>query len=382
MSEQDILDIELQDTEEQLEEQQDAVVEEQEEQLDEFKASMGDPSEVPEPTATKAKPRKGDKKVEDDPKDAPTAVKVPGTKAGIINAAMTKMNEMPTKQLKAAYGKMMAGLKMEDVEVEEETIEEVHSARDLPKITAEDINVSEDVNAMFEGAEDLTEEFKEKAVIVFEAAVVSKLNEQLEKISTNFEAELAEEIEKVQSELSENLDSYLDYVVEQWMEENRLAVEQGLKAEMVEDFLKGLKGLFEDHYVSIPDEKVDVVEELAGKAEELESKLNEQIEKNVELHGVVEQYKRDQLIESVSNGLTDTQKAKFETLAEGIDFSDEESFSNKLEIVKESYFGKGEEVTTSYELDDDEPLAEETSDKPVASEMAQYVNAISRSIKK
>lgn len=380
MSEQDIQEVELQETEQQVEESVETVAEE--EQLDEFKASMGDPSEVPEPTSVKAKPRKGDKKVEDDPQDSPTAVKVPGTKAGIINAMMSKMNEMPTKQLKASYGKMNAAMKMEEVEAEEETIEEVHSARDLPKITAEDVSVTEDVSAMFEGAEDLNEEFKEKATTIFEAAVVAKVNEQLEKISVNFEAELSEEVETVRKEMTENLDQYLDYVVEQWMEENRLAVEQGLKAEMVEDFLKGLKGLFEDHYVEIPDEKVDVVEELAAKTEELESKLNEQIEKNVELRGVVEQYNRGQLIESVSNGLTDTQKAKFETLAEGIDFSDEESFVNKLTIVKESYFGNGEETTASYELDDDEPLAEETSEKAVPSEMASYVTAISRSVKK
>jgi len=379
MSEQDIQEVELQETEQQVEESVETATEEQ---LDEFKASMGDPSEVPEPTSVKAKPRKGDKKVEDDPQDSPTAVKVPGTKAGMINAMMTAMNNTPTKQLKASYGKMMAGMKMEDVDFEEDAIEEVHSARDLPKITSEDVSVAEDVSAMFEGAEDLNEEFKEKATTIFEAAVVAKVNEQLEKISVNFEAELSEEVETVRKEMTENLDQYLDYVVEQWMEENRLAVEQGLKAEMVEDFLKGLKGLFEDHYVEIPDEKVDVVEELAARAEELESKLNEQIEKNVELRGVVEQYDRGQLIESVSNGLTDTQKAKFETLAEGIDFSDEESFVNKLTIVKESYFGNGDETTSSYELDDDEPLSEETSEKAVPSEMATYVNAISRSVKK
>ena len=380
MSEQDIQEVELQETEQQVEESVETVAEE--EQLDEFKASMGDPSEVPEPTSVKAKPRKGDKKVEDDPQDSPTAVKVPGTKAGMINSMLTAMNSMPTKQLKAAYGSAMKSMKMEDVEVEADAIEEVHSARDLPKITSEDVSVSEDVSAMFEGAEDLNEEFKEKATTIFEAAVVAKVNEQLEKISVNFEAELSEEVETVRKEMTENLDQYLDYVVEQWMEENRLAVEQGLKAEMVEDFLKGLKGLFEDHYVEIPDEKVDVVEELAARTEELESKLNEQIEKNVELRGVVEQYNRGQLIESVSNGLTDTQKAKFETLAEGIDFSDEESFVNKLTIVKESYFGNGDETTSSYELDDDEPLSEETSEKAVPSEMATYVNAISRSVKK
>ena len=376
MSEQDIQEVELQEQDQQVE-----AAEQTEEQLDEFKASMGDPSEVPEPTATKAKARKGDKKVEDDPQDSPTAVKVPGTKAGMINAMMSKMNEMPTKQLKATYGNMMSAMHMEEVDAGE-SIEEVHSVRELPKITSEDVTVTEDVAAMFEGTEDLTEDFKEKAAIIFEAAVVAKVNEQLEKISTNFEAEMSEEVEKLQKEMTENLDQYLDYVVEQWMEENRLAVEQGLKAEMVEDFLKGLKGLFEEHYVEIPDEKVDVVEELATKTEELESKLNEEIEKNVELHGVVEQYKRDQLIESVCEDLTDTQKAKFETLAEGIDFVDEETFTSKLTIVKESYFGNGEEVTTSYDLDDDEPLAEETSEKAVPREMAQYVNAISRSIKK
>ena len=378
MSEQDIQEM-VQETTQQVEESADNA---SEEQLDEFKASMGDPSEVPEPTSVKAKPRKGDKKVEDDPQDSPTAVKVPGTKAGMINSMLTAMNDMPTKQLKASYGSMTAAMKKEDVGFEESTVEEVHSARDLPKITSEDVSVSEDVSAMFEGAEDINEDFREKATTIFEAAVVSKVNEQLEKISVNFEAELSEEVETLHKEMTENLDQYLDYVVEQWMEDNRLAVEQGLKAEMVEDFLKGLKGLFEDHYVSIPDEKVDVVEELASKTEELESKLNEQIEKNVELRTVVESHNRDQLVESVSNGLTDTQKAKFETLAEGIDFSNEETFVKKLDVIKESYFGKGEEVTSSYKLDDDEPLLdEETSEKAVTSEMASYINAISRSVK-
>ena len=378
MSEQDIQEM-VQETTQQVEESADNA---SEEQLDEFKASMGDPSEVPEPTSVKAKPRKGDKKVEDDPQDSPTAVKVPGTKAGMINSMLTAMNDMPTKQLKASYGSMTAAMKKEDVGFEENAVEEVHSARDLPRITSEDVSVSEDVSAMFEGAEDINEDFREKATTIFEAAVVSKVNEQLEKISVNFEAELSEEVETLHKEMTENLDQYLDYVVEQWMDDNRLAVEQGLKAEMVEDFLKGLKGLFEDHYVSIPDEKVDVVEELAAKTEELESKLNEQIEKNVELRTVVESHNRDQMVESVSNGLTDTQKAKFETLAEGIDFSNEETFVKKLDVIKESYFGKGEEVTSSYKLDDDEPLLdEETSEKAVTSEMASYINAISRSVK-
>lgn len=353
------------------------------EQLDEFKASYGVDAEVPPPTGAKTPMRRGDKADKFEPESAPTAVKAPGTKAGMINAMMNAMGGMKKQDLQAAYGKVMAamgdsvhGKMKEDLDVEEETV----SARNLPKVTIEDIDVTEDVQAMFEGTEDLTEEFKEKALIVFEAAVVAKVNEQLEKISTNFEAELAEEIETIKTDLSEQLDSYLDYVVEQWMEENRLAVEQGLKAEMVEDFMKGLKGLFEEHYIDIPDEKIDVVEELASKAEELEAKLNEEISKNVELKQLVEEYTKDQLVESVSEDLTETQKAKFKTLAEGVDFKDQESFVQKLEVIKESYFGQAEESKTNYDFDEAEPIEEEV--KPASGTMAVYVNAISRSIKK
>jgi len=350
-------------------------------QLDEFKASYGDPSEVPEPSTKETPNRKGDKDVEDDPKDAPTAVKVPKTKAGMINAMMHKMNAMKTKDLQAMMGSMGKNNQVPGMNEDTDFDEEVASVRDLPKITSEDIDISEDVNAMF-ADDSLSEEFVERATTVFEAAVVSKVNEQLEKISTNFEAELSEEIDKLETELSEKLDSYLDYVVEQWMSENQLAVEQGIKAEMVENFIGGLKDLFEEHYVEIPDEKVDVVEELAAKAEELESRLDEEISKNVELKKVAESFTKDKLIESVAEDLTDTQKAKFKTLAEGIDYTDQESYVEKIEVIKESYFGASEESTVEYDFDDKEPLEEEASEKPSDPSMAVYLDAISRSIKK
>lgn len=352
------------------------------EQLDEFKASFGDPSEVPEPAAKKAPARKGDKNVEDDPQDAPTAVKAPGTKASIIHAVMNKMNGMDTKMLKASYGKMMASM-TPGMNEETESDEDVVSIRELPRVSAEDIDVREDVSAMFEGTDDLTEEFKEKATTIFEAAVLAKVNEHLEKISINFESELDEEIAKLRAEQADQLDSYLDYVVEQWMDQNRLAVEQGIKADMVEDFIKGLKGLFEDHYVTIPDEKVDVVEELASKVEEIEALLDEEIAKNVELNKLVEETVKDKLVESVSEDLTETQKAKFKTLAEGIDFTDSEAFEAKLSVIKESYFGMVEESTSEYDFDEVDPLEEEVTTKKVSDPtMAGYVNAISRSIKK
>lgn len=350
------------------------------EQLDEFKASFGDPSEVPEPTSKKAPARKGDKKVEDNPKDAETAVKAPGTKAGIINAMMNKMNKMEAKELKAIYGDLLTSLEApEGIEVQEE---ELVSIRTLPQVTREDIDVSEDVVAMFAG-DDLSEDFKDKATTIFESAVVAKVNEQLEKISANFESELAEEIDAVRVEMVEKLDSYTDYVVEQWMDENRLAVEQGIKAEMVENFMKGLKGLFEEHYIDLPDEKVDVVEELAGKVEDLEARLNEEIQRNVEMKSVVQEHAKKDLIDTVSEGLTETQRAKFATLAEGVDFKNEENFVKKLNTIKESYFGNlVEDTSASYEFDEQEPLEEEVKPAKVSGPMQDYVNAISRSIKK
>ena len=253
------------------------------------------------------------------------------------------------------------------------------SIRSLPQLTSDDIDIAEDVAAMFAGDE-LSEEFKEKAVTIFEASIVSKVNEQLSKISANFESELAEEVEALQEELTDKLDSYTDYVVEQWMDDNKLAVEQGLKAEMVENFMVGLKGLFEEHYVNIPDEKVDVVEELASKTEELEARLNEEIERNVQMKQVVEGHTKSSLIESVSVDLTETQKAKFKSLAEGIDFKDEDGFVGKINTIKESYFGQVEESAVSYEFDEAEPLEEEV--KATSGPMAGYMDAISRSIKK
>lgn len=353
----------------------------EDEQLDEFKASFGDPSEVPEPSNKETPKRKGDKDVEDDPKDAPTAVKVPGTKAGMINAMMTKMNEMQPKTLKAAYGNMMSAMMPKNEEVELEFEEEVHSVRSLPKVTSEDIDISEDVAAMFAG-DDLSEDFKQKVHTVFEAAVVAKVNEQLETISANFESELAEEVDSIRTEMAEKLDEYTDYVVEQWMDENRLAVEHGIKAEMVENFMSGMKELFTEHYIDIPDEKVDVVEELAAKAEELEARLNEEIERSVEMRSVVEQYTKDSLIEQISEDLTETQKAKFKTLAEGIDFADEDTFVSKISTIKESYFGGVEETTHHYEFDEAEPLEEEAKPRAASGPMSAYVSAISRSIKK
>lgn len=356
----------------------------EDQQLDEFKASHGDPSEVPEPTNAKAKSLPGSKNVVDDPADSPSAVKVPGTKMGMINAMVTQMNGMKKDSLTAAYHKMLkAAMHKEDVDSEDtEAVVEVVKAGH--KISSEDISIQEDMDALFAADESLSEEFKEKASIIFEAAVVSKINEQLDKYVVDIESEINEEKAKLKEEVNTQVDQYLDYVVENWMSENKLAVEKGVKAELTEDFINGLKDLFTEHYIEIPDEKVDVVEELAARTEELEARLNEEIKKNAELNSTVTEGRKQELFASACESLTETQKEKFAVLAEGVDFVNEDKYTDKLNTLKESYFTESTETKSQVnDFDDAEPLEEETdSSTPVDPEMSHYVNAISRTLKR
>ena len=275
----------------------------------------------------------------------------------------------------------MSGMKkpmMGEETTENEETNEVPSQE--YKVTPQDIDIKDDVKALF-GNEDLSEEFKDKAATVFEAAVVSKINEHIVIYNTTVQSSYEEDVKAIKEEMAEKMDSYMDYVVEQWADENKLAIEQGLKAELTEDFMKGLKGLFEEHYIDIPEEKVDVVEELAAKNEELQSQLNAEIERNVEIKKDLDENSREKMVSSVSEGLTETQKDKFKTLAEGIEFSDKETYQKKLETIKESYFvEETQKEVTSPIGDTEEPLDEEV--KQPKGSMAGYVNAISRITKK
>lgn len=371
------------------------------EQLDEFKASYGDPSEVPGPTAAKVKARKGDKMgTEDDPQDAPTAVKpskpaevkatgkapMKESKMGMIQAMVEKMNGMKREELAASFAameEMMSRASLDDDEEDlEETVEVVKAGSKL-QITAEDINVAEHVSALFKNDETLSEEFKEAATTIFEAAVVSKVNEELAKIVVDIESQLEEEKVAIEEEMSTKLDQYLDYVVEQWMEENKLAVEKGIKAELVDDFISGLKDLFNEHYIDIPDDKVDVVEEIAARADELEYKLDEQIRINAEMRKSIEEHVKEDLFDEIAESLTDTQKEKFRTLAEGVEFVNEDKYVEKLNVLKESYFTEASETKmVKSDFDDAEPLEEETQTRAIDPEMTAYMNAISRTVKK
>ena len=241
--------------------------------------------------------------------------------------------------------------------------------------TDSEIDVKEDIEALV-GDADLSEEFKQKAATIFEAAINSKVKAEQERLQSEYDTKFEEEISKSKSELTEKVDSYLNYVVEEWMKENKLALERGIKGEIAEDFIGGLKKLFEDHYIDVPDEKYDVLEDQASKIEDLEKKLNEEIEKNVEMNKVNGSYKRQEIIDEHSKDLADTAKEKFDSLVEGVEYSSEEDFAQKVKTIKESYFEQKAEKSASADIDD---VAEgDESNADLSDAMAAYTNAISK----
>jgi hypothetical protein len=233
----------------------------------------------------------------------------------------------------------------------------------------------EHVNALIAGQDDLSEEFKEKAATVFESAVNSKVKEIAESMEADVKETYEQDVAKHKEELTEKVDSYLAYVVEEWMKENEIALERGIKGEIAEDFITGLKKLFAEHYIDVPDERYNVLEDQANKIESLEKKLNEQIEKNVELNKDNAVKTRNEIMSEASNGLADTAKEKFAKLVEEIEWSDADSFKTKCETIKESYFGIKEEVKDSLH---DVAAEDGTSNEDLSKAMAAYTAAISK----
>ena len=260
----------------------------------------------------------------------------------------------------------------EEVVTEEEVTEE--EVTELPEITDE-VDIDDDVNALL-GGQELSEEFREKAKTIFEAALKSKVTELREAMDAHYEAKLVEEVEGMKDELVERVDSYLEYVADEWLQENALQVERGIRTEMTESFLEGMRGLFEDHYVSIPEDKYDVVENMVDKLDEMESKLNEQIEKNIAITKSLSEATGGNILSDVSEGLSSTQKEKLASLAEGVEFESEESYKEKLETLKESYF------KTSPKRSDTEVLTEEAASPDVSGNMSAYIQALSHAAKK
>ena len=238
----------------------------------------------------------------------------------------------------------------------------------------EDFDIEDDVNALLDG-EELSEEFQLKARTIFEAALRSKVSEIKESIEDQYARALVEEVEEIKIELNERVDSYLEYVADEWFTENCLAIEQGLKAELTESFIQGMKGLFEDHYVEIPEDKYDVLDSMVEKLDEMETKLNEQIEKNVSLNKRLSESVADGIFEQVSGGLAATQKDKLASLAESVEFESESEYREKLETLKESYF-----PTYKSPRSKPENLSEgvDSSPESISGTMASYLNTLSR----
>jgi hypothetical protein len=266
----------------------------------------------------------------------------------------------------------ISGTKKEESEVEGEVVAEEEQ---VAEEQAPEINIEDDMNALFSG-EELSEEFQNKAKTIFEAAINSKVAKIQEELEAENEKKIVEEITEVKEALVERVDSYLEYVADEWLKDNKLSVEHGLKSEMTESFLSGMKQLFEEHYVSIPEDKYDVVENMVDKLDEMETKLNEQIERNVGLNKRLAESTADVIVSEVSEGLAATQKEKLASLAESVEFKSEESYREKLETLKESYFGQSVQKQTSETV-----LNEETQAVEYTGAMAQYMKALN-SVKK
>ena len=268
-----------------------------------------------------------------------------------------------------------AGMKEEETEVEGEEIAETKE-----ESTEMNIDLSDDVKALVSTDADLSEEFKEKAATIFETAVKTRIQEQVKVLEAQYEEKLSKESETIKEAMVEKVDSYLNYVVEEWMKENELAVERGIRTEIAEDFITGLKDLFKEHYIDVPEEKYNVLDDLTNQTKELEGKLNEQIEKNVNLTKEVSEFNKKQAIDEVSADLAETEKEKFASMAENVEYDSAEKFKEKLETIKESYFPKTKsEVAEDNSVDSvaaNEPAVEAGSDA-----MAAYTAAISKNLK-
>ena len=296
-------------------------------------------------------------------------LKTPGTTLKQVKDVVNK-NATPGDQAMPTEKKFK-----EEEEFEGEVVaeDEVTTDEVVAEEEVEEYNIDDDVNALL-GGEELTEEFKAKAKTIFEAAINSKVTAIREEIQEEFDSKLDEHVEEIKVGLQERVDSYLEYVADEWFDENQLAIENGLKADMTESFLSGMKGLFEEHYVQIPEEKYDVLKSMVEKLDDMETKLNEQIEKNISLNKGLAEATADGILESVSDGLAATQKEKLASLAESVEFESDEEYREKLETLKESYFPhKGAPTAKTENLSEGVASAPED----ISGSMAQYVKTLS-----
>ena len=289
------------------------------------------------------------------------------TKAGMINAAYQKMNSLKKEELAALYAKVMMEESEDDSEV---------AYADAPTVNVA-VDWSEDLNALVESEATLSAEFKSKAGTIMEAAINSRLSEEIDLLEEKYNEELAAEITETKTGLVDKVDSYLNYVVENWMEENKVAVQSGLRTEIAEKFMNNLKDLFTESYIEVPESKVDLVDNLAAEVEELEDQLNDQTGKSIAMQEELEGYQREAVIREASKDLAETQIEKLKSLVEKVEFDDEETFAKKVATIKESYF---KQIANKYG-ETEEIVEDDTSEVESTGSMSQYLNALKSQIK-
>lgn len=302
----------------------------------------------------------------------------PSTKAGMINAMYKEMSKMNKSDLQAAYDKLMAS---DDAEADDEDDDDVEESTDVEtKATAkESYDFEADLTALVTGEETLSEEFQGKAATIFEAAVKSKVSSEIDRLEEEYKVSLEEETAEFKSTMVDKVDGYLNYVVERWMDENRLAVENGLRNEISESFMEALKGVFVEHYIEVPESKVDLVDDLANQVKELEEQLTQETESNIRLNESVQAFQRTEIIAKASKDLAETEVEKLKGLIEDVDFEDAETFSKKVATIKESYFAKPI-VQNNEEID--VATDEDGQEIEISGSMARYASAITRTLQK
>ena len=320
------------------------------------KGSAKDASPVSEPESIASVDKAADAVK---PKQAPA----PKTKAGMISAMTDKMLKMSKSDMESMYASYHKMKKEEVEEMEGEAI-----------VESPEVDTMGELNALVESEATLSDEFKEKTAVIFEAAVKSKLSEEIDRLESQYKEELEEELSSTKSEMVEKVDSYLNYVVENWMKENELQVENGLRTEIAEGFMSKLKDLFSESYIEVPESKVDLVDELAEQVEELESKLNETTQKVIDQSGELEEMKKEEIIRESSSDLADTQVEKLKTLVNDLDFEDAEKFAEKVKTVKEAHFSN--EPSGSDEIISEESEGESDELIESSSSMDKYVTAL------
>ena len=326
----------------------------------------------------KVKEEEGEEEDEDDDDDedeeevAESAPETPKTKAGVIQAAVEMLKKARKEDAQKLFAKMVA---VDEKAVEEEASDKEEGYSKKAKAKVESVDFEEDLDALVQEEATLSDEFRGKAGSIFEAVLTSKLAQEVDRLEAEYVQNLEEEVSEIQTSLVEKVDSYMNYVVETWMQENEVAVVDGLRTEIAEEFMASLQKVFTEHYIEVPEGKVDLVDELSSQVAELEESLNKSTEDNIKLHTSVQDFERAEIVREHASGLAETEAEKLASLVEDIDFDDKETFDMKVKTVKESYFKQ--EVTESVD-EVDSLIGHDTQTVDMSDAMSRYTQAITK----